>query len=63
MSKKIEQLFKISSLEKLSGIIQQTNLFFLQQVQRQVNTALSLRNWVIGFYIFEYEQRGEDRAQ
>jgi hypothetical protein len=24
--------------------------------------ALTLRNWIIGYYIVEYEQRGEDRA-
>src|SRR6185436_2234415 len=30
---------------------------------RQVNTSLTLRNWLIGFYIVEYEQNGEDRAK
>jgi predicted nuclease of restriction endonuclease-like (RecB) superfamily len=28
-----------------------------------VNTALTLRNWIIGFYIVEYEQNGKDRAE
>lgn len=28
-----------------------------------VNKALTIRNWVIGFYIVEYEQNGEDRAE
>jgi hypothetical protein len=28
-----------------------------------VNTALTLRNWVIGYYIVEYEQKGKDRAE
>ena len=32
-------------------------------VNRTVNTTLTLRNWVIGFYIVEYEMRGADRAQ
>jgi predicted nuclease of restriction endonuclease-like (RecB) superfamily len=27
-----------------------------------VDIALTLRNWIIGYYIVEYEQRGEDRA-
>ncbi len=27
-----------------------------------INISLSLRNWIIGFYIIEYEQNGEDRA-
>lgn len=30
---------------------------------RAVNTALTLRNWAIGFYIREYEQSGRDRAK
>lgn len=37
------------------------------QAQRQavqaVNVALTLRNWLIGYYIVEYEQQGSDRAQ
>ena len=32
-------------------------------VNRTVNTTLTLRNWLIGAYIREYEQRGADRAQ
>ena len=28
-----------------------------------VNTALTLRNWAIGFYIREYDQCGSDRAK
>ena len=43
--------------------IQAANKFFLDQTQRQVNTALTLRNWVIGHYIVEYEQKGKDRAE
>ena len=30
---------------------------------RAVNVSLTLRNWLIGFYIVEYEQHGADRAQ
>ena len=32
------------------------------QVSRAVNVNLTLRNWVIGRYVREYEQRGADRA-
>ena len=42
--------------------IHQTNHFFTQQVVKQVNTMLTLRNWLIGFHLAEYEQRGADRA-
>ncbi|MBA3715895.1 MAG: hypothetical protein H0W76_26185, partial [Pyrinomonadaceae bacterium] len=27
-----------------------------------VNIALTLRNWLVGYHIFEYEQNGQDRA-
>jgi predicted nuclease of restriction endonuclease-like (RecB) superfamily len=53
----------INSFEDLANAIQNTNIIFLEQAQRQVNVALTLRNWAIGYYIFEYEQQGEDRAQ
>jgi predicted nuclease of restriction endonuclease-like (RecB) superfamily len=52
----------VISITELVQSIQTVNKFFLDQTQRQVNTALTLRNWVIGFYIVEYEQKGEDRA-
>jgi hypothetical protein len=29
---------------------------------RAVNVSLTLRNWLVGFYIVEYEQNGTDRA-
>jgi hypothetical protein len=28
-----------------------------------VNTSLTIRNWLIGFYFVEFEQKGEDRAK
>jgi predicted nuclease of restriction endonuclease-like (RecB) superfamily len=52
-----------NSFESLATTIKQTNSFFLEKVQRQVNTALTLRNWIIGYYIVEYEQSGKDRAE
>jgi hypothetical protein len=30
---------------------------------RAVNVSLTLRNWLVGFYIVEYEQNGTDRAK
>ena len=52
----------LNILENLANTIQDTNTFFLDKVQRQVNTALTLRNWIIGYYIVEYEHSGKDRA-
>lgn len=57
-----EKAAGISTLTNLVNAIQQTNDFFLEQVQRQVNKALTVRNWMIGFYIAEYEQQGQNRA-
>ncbi|HEX5361479.1 MAG TPA: DUF1016 N-terminal domain-containing protein [Fluviicoccus sp.] len=46
----------------LVASIAETNRYFQQQAQKQVNVALTLRNWLIGAYLFEYEQNGRDRA-
>jgi hypothetical protein len=32
------------------------------RARRAVNYSLTLRNWLIGYHITEYEQRGKDRA-
>lgn len=32
-------------------------------VAHAINLSLTTRNWLIGYYIVEYEQHGEDRAQ
>ncbi|MBQ3636658.1 MAG: DUF1016 family protein [Bacteroidales bacterium] len=33
------------------------------QAAHAINLVLTARNWLIGYYIVEYEQNGEDRAQ
>lgn len=33
------------------------------QAAHAINLALTARNWLIGYYIVEYEQNGKDRAQ
>jgi predicted nuclease of restriction endonuclease-like (RecB) superfamily len=50
------------NIERLLDLIQATCEQTSQSVLKQVNTSLSLRNWLIGFYLFEYEQGGADRA-
>lgn len=52
-----------NNLEQLVSVIQKANRFFLDQAQKQVNTSLTLRNWLVGYYIVEYEQNGQDRAE
>lgn len=60
--KTIQNNPSVNNFESLAVTIEQTNSFFLDKVQRQVNTALTLRNWIIGYYIVEYEQSGKDKA-
>lgn len=49
--------------ELLVNTIEQTHQHFLKQASKAVNVSLTLRNWFIGFYIVEFEQKGEDRAK
>lgn len=51
------------SLTNLLRKISETHQYFSDQALRQINTSLTLRNFVIGHYIVEYEQNGEDRAK
>ncbi len=54
---------KTNNFTDLVATIEQTDNYFLKQAQKQVNTALTVRNWLVGFYIVEYEQHGTDRAE
>jgi predicted nuclease of restriction endonuclease-like (RecB) superfamily len=47
----------------LVSTIEQTHHHFQQQAAKAINIQLTLRNWLIGFYIVEFEQAGEDRAK
>jgi len=47
----------------LVSVIEQTHHHFQQQAIKAVNVSLTIRNWLIGFYIVEFELKGEDRAQ
>ena len=42
--------------------IQKVHEHMAAQAGKAVNVSLTLRNWVVGCYIREYEQKGEDRA-
>ena len=50
------------TLEKLVDAIRQVHEHFSVRASRSVNISLTLRNWIIGLYIYEYEQNGSDRA-
>jgi predicted nuclease of restriction endonuclease-like (RecB) superfamily len=50
------------NFELLIETISKTHSHFQQQAAKAVNVSLTLRNWLIGYYIVEFEQKGEDRA-
>ena len=56
-------IFQPLNFEKLVGAINQVHAELATQASRAVNVSLTLRNWMIGCYIAEYEQNGADRAK
>ncbi|WP_349860765.1 DUF1016 N-terminal domain-containing protein [Bacteroides cellulosilyticus] len=50
------------NFEQLATIITDTHQQLQQSAVKAVNQHLTVRNWLIGFYIVEFEQNGEDRA-
>ncbi len=51
------------TLDKLSNSIRQLHENLSARAKHAVNVALTLRNWLIGFYIAEYQMNGADRAK
>jgi hypothetical protein len=51
------------TIDLLSRQIVQVQDVMQVQAAHAVNLSLTARNWLIGHYIVEYEQHGEDRAQ
>jgi predicted nuclease of restriction endonuclease-like (RecB) superfamily len=51
------------NFELLVNTIQQTHNQLQQSAIRSVNKHLTIRNWLVGFYIVEFEQKGLDRAK
>lgn len=51
------------NFNSLVSLVEQTHLHFHQQAVKAVNVSLTLRNWLVGYYIVEFEQKGEDRAE
>ena len=51
------------SFEELSTSILQTHQSAQAGAVRAINQMATLRNWLIGCYIVEYEQKGSDRAK
>ena len=49
--------------KQLIDIIRKTHFSLQQRAVSAVDRNLIARNWLIGFYIVEFEQKGEDRAK
>ncbi|MGL2993420.1 PDDEXK nuclease domain-containing protein [Flavobacterium sp. TSSA_36] len=53
----------MEDIENISIQIENIHSYFSDYANRQVNYAYTLRNWLIGMYLFEIEQKGKDRAE
>ena len=51
------------SFGDLTSIIQTTHDAALSSAVKAINRMQTMRNWLIGYYIVEYEQNGKDRAE
>ena len=51
------------TFELLARNIENIQTALQQQAAHAVNLSLTARNWMMGYYIVEFEQNGEDRAQ
>ena len=51
------------TFDKLANSIQIIQNGLQQQAAHAVNLALTARNWLMGYYIVDFEQHGEDRAE
>ena len=48
---------------QLVARIVDANSRLVSEAVKAVNTGLTLRNWLIGLYLLEFEQAGADRAE
>lgn len=52
----------MENFTQLINRIVQVNASMQASAANAINQALTIRNWIIGYYIIEFEQRGSDRA-
>jgi len=66
MSNEYSQLAEVGidiTFNSLVSQIQTVHTELAAHAGRAVNISLTIRNWLIGYYIAEYEQNGADRAE
>jgi len=54
---------KNNDFDKLISSVYQTHCLLQENAVKSINFNLTIRNWLVGCYIVEYEQKGKDRAQ
>ena len=52
----------MTNFNSLAESIQHTHAVLQQEAVKAINISMTVRNWLVGFYILEFEQNGEDRA-
>jgi hypothetical protein len=52
----------MKDFRNLIATVEQVHLNLLASAANAVNKSLTIRNWLIGYFIVEFEQNGEDRA-
>jgi hypothetical protein len=45
----------MENIQALSKQIIEVHQYFKNYAYRQINNALTLRNWIVGYYLVEYE--------
>ena len=63
LEKTTMSLTKKNNFDKLVDNVYQMHSTLQQNAVKAVNYNLTIRNWLIGCYIVEFEQNGEDRAK
>jgi len=56
-------ILKQQNFEQLINNVTQAHYALQENTAKVINQNLTIRNWLIGCYIVEYEQNGEDRAK
>jgi len=51
------------NFDELVKQIEQVSTIFKQSANTSINIHVTVRNWVVGYYIVEFEQNGENRAE
>ena len=47
----------------LAAVIHEINSLFVNRAKQSINISVTVRNWLFGYFIQEYELGGNDRAK